>query len=68
METTDSSQPQDRSELDPLLLTQGGSEREEGEWSGHSSSPEAMDQDEVQGHDTYLDGGSTSDAGLAFGQ
>ena len=27
-----------------------------------------MDQDEVLEHDTYLDGGSTSDAGLAFGQ
>ncbi len=27
-----------------------------------------MDQDEVLGHDTHLDGGSTSDAGLAFEQ
>ncbi len=68
VETTDSSQPQDRSELDPLPLTQEGPEREEGEWTGDSSSHEAMDQDEVQEHDTYLDGGSTSDAGLAFGQ
>ncbi len=68
VETTDSSQPQDRSEPDPLRLTQGGPEREEGEWSGNSSPPEAMDQDEVQEHNTYLDGGSTSDAGLAFGQ
>ncbi len=56
VDTTDSSQPQDQSELDPLGLTQGGPEREEGEWSGHSSSPEAMDQDEVLEHDTYLDG------------
>ncbi len=68
VETMDLSQPQDGSELDPLPLTQGGPEREEGEWSGNSSSPKAMDQDEVQEHDTYLDGGSTSDAGLAFGQ
>ena len=68
METTDSSQPQNRSELDPLRLTQGGPEREEGEWTGRSSSPEAMDQDEVLEQDTYLDGGSTSDAGMAFGQ
>ncbi len=67
-ETTDSSQPQDRSEPDPLHLTQGGPEREEGEWTGRSSSPEAMDQDEVLEHDTYLDGGSTSDAGMVFGQ
>ncbi len=68
METMDSSQPQDQPELDPLPLTQGGPELEEGEWSGHSSSPEDMDQDEVLGHDTHLDWGSTSDAGLAFGQ
>ncbi len=27
-----------------------------------------MDQDEVLGHDAYLDEGSASDAGLAFGQ
>ncbi len=68
MEATDSSLLQDRSEFDPLHLTQGGPEREEGEWSGHSSSPEAMDQDEVLGHDTYLDGGSASDAGMASSQ
>ncbi len=65
MEAADSSLPQDRSEFDPLNLTQGGPELEEGEWSGHSSTPEAMDQDEVLGHDTYLDGGSGSDAGMA---
>ncbi len=27
-----------------------------------------MDQDEVLGHDSHLDKGSTSDAGMAFGQ
>ncbi len=43
MEAMDSSQPQDRSEFDPLNLTQGGLEREEGECSSHSSSPKAMD-------------------------
>ncbi len=39
--TTGQSQPWDRSEQDPLGLTQGGSEREEGEC--RPSSPEAMD-------------------------
>ncbi len=47
VETTDSSQPQDRSERGPLFLTQGGPELEEGECSNQSSSPKAMDQDEV---------------------
>ncbi len=65
MEATDSSLPQDRSELDPLNLTQGGPEREEEECTPHSSSPEVMDQDDVLGHDTYLDGGSASDTGVA---
>ncbi len=65
MEAMDSSLPQDQSEFDPLRLTQGGPEREEGEWTGHPSSPEAMDQDEILGHDTYLDWGSASDAGMA---
>ena len=66
MEATDSSLPQDRSEFDALNLTQGGPEGEEGECSSHSSSPEAMDQGKVLGHDTYLDGGSASDTGIAF--
>ncbi len=65
MEATDSSLPQDRSGLDLLNLTQGGPERDEGECSSYSSSPEAMDQDKVLGHDTYLDGGSASDTGMA---
>ncbi len=65
MEASDSSLPQDRSELNPLNLTQGGPEREEGECSSHSSSPKAMDKDDVLGHDTYLDGGSASDTGMA---
>ncbi len=47
-------------------LDQGGPELEEGECQ--ASSPEAMDQDEVLGHDAHLDEGSTSDAGMAFGQ
>ncbi len=64
MEASDSSLPQDRSELDPLNLTRGGPEREEGECSSHSSSLEAMDQDDVLGHDTSLDGGSASDTGM----
>ncbi len=66
VETMDSSQPRDRSERDPLGLAQGGPELEEGECQ--ASSPEAMDQDEVLGHDAYLDEGSASDAGVAFGQ
>ncbi len=65
-ETTDSSQLGDRSEQDPLGLAQGGPELEEGE--RQASSPEAMDQDKVLGHDAYLDEGSASDAGVAFGQ
>ncbi len=68
MEASDSSLPQDRSEIDPLNLTQGGPEREEGECSSHSSSPQAMDQDDVLGHDTYLDGGLVSDTGMASGR
>ncbi len=64
--TLDSSQPLDRSERDPLGLDQGGPELEEGE--GQASSPEAMDENEVLGHDAHLDEGSTSEAGLAYGQ
>ena len=67
MDASDSSLLQDRSELDPLNLTQDGPEREEGELSNQSSSPEAMDQDEVLGCDTYLDGGLASDTGIASG-
>ncbi len=47
MDASDSSLLQDRSEQDPLNLAQGGLEREEGQCSSHSSSPEAMDQDDV---------------------
>ncbi len=65
MEATDSSQPQDQSEFDPLNLTQGGPEREEGGCSDQSFSPVAMDQDDVLGHDAYLDGGRVSDTGMA---
>ncbi len=68
VETTDSSQPWHRSEQDPLGLTQGDPAQEEGEWTSHSSSPEAMDQDKVLEHDAHLDEGSASEAGLAFGQ
>ena len=65
-ETTDSSQPRDRSEQDPLGPAQEDTELEEGECQ--ASSPEAMDQDEVLGHNAYLDEGSASDSGIAFGQ
>ncbi len=65
MEATDSSLPQDRSELDPLNLTQDGPEREEGEVIDDSSSPEDMDQDDVLGRDTYLDEGLASNTGAA---
>ncbi len=65
-ETMDSRQPRNRSEQDPLGLTQGGSEREEGELQ--PSSPEAMDQDEVLEHSARLEEGSASDAGMAFEQ
>ena len=68
VETTDSSQPQDRSERDPLGLTQLGPELEERKCPNQAYSPEAMDQDEVLEHDAHLDEGSASDAGLAFGQ
>ncbi len=64
--TTGQSQLLSRSEQEPLGLNQGGSEPEEGEI--RPSSPEAMDQDDVLGHDTHLDEGSTSEAGMAFGQ
>ncbi len=64
--TLDSSQPLDRSERDPLGLDQGSPELEEGEC--RASSPEAMDQDEALGHGGPLDEGSTSEAGMAFGQ
>ncbi len=67
MEASDSSLLQDGSELDPLNLTQDSPEREEGELTPHSSSPEAMDQDDVLGHDTFLDGGLASDTGGAPG-
>ncbi len=47
-------------------LAWGSPELEEVEC--RTSSPEAMDQDEVLGHGVPLDEGSTSDAGMAFGQ
>ncbi len=64
MDASDSSLPQDHFEADPLNLTRNGPEREEGELSEQSSSPYSMDQDDVLGHDTYVDGGSASDAGI----
>ncbi len=68
MDASDSSLLQDRSEQDPLNLAQEGPEQEEGELSNQSSSPEAMDQDDVLGHDTYLDGGLASGAAIAPGR
>ncbi len=57
MDTSHASLPLERSEADPLALNYGSPEREEGEISEQSSSPDAMDQDDVLGHDTYVDGG-----------
>ncbi len=68
MYASDSSLPQDHFELDPLNLAQNGPEREEGELSNQSSSPEAMDQNDVLGRDTYLDGVLASDTGVASGR
>ncbi len=68
MGTTDFSQPRDRSERDILGMNQGDPEQEEGEWTGRSSSPEAMDQDETLDHGVPLDEGLASEVGLAFGQ
>ncbi len=59
--------PLDRSETDPLALNHRGPEREEGELSERSSCPDAMDQDDILGHDTYLDRGLASDTGVAPG-
>ncbi len=64
--TTGSRQPRNRSERDPLGLTQGDSELEEGECL--ASPHEAMDHEEVLEHNTRLEEGSASEAGLAFGQ
>ncbi len=65
-ETTDSCQPRNRSERDPLGLTQGNLELEDGEWQ--ASPHEAMDQDEVLEHNTRLEEGPASEVGMAFGQ
>ncbi len=65
-ETMDSRLPRNRSEQDPLGLTQGDSELEEGECQ--ASPHEAMDQDEVLGHNARLDEGSASETSMAFGQ
>ena len=54
-----------RSEMDPLALNHTNPEQEEGELTEHSSSPDALDQDDVLGHDTYLDWGLASDTGAA---
>ena len=49
-------------------LNQGDPEREDGVWTGRSSSPQAMDQNETLDHGIPLDEGSASEVGLAFGQ
>ncbi len=67
MEATDSSLHQDRSELNPLDLTQDDPEWEKGELIDDSSSPEDMDPDAVLEHDTYLDGGPASNTGATSG-
>ncbi len=69
MEATDSSLHQDRSELDLRDLTQNDPDWEEGELIGDSSSsPEDMDQDEILGRDTYLDGRPASNTGATSGR
>ncbi len=68
MDTSHTSLALDRFEADPLSLNQGGPELEEGELTEQSSSPDAMDQDDVLGRDTYLDGGLASDTGAAPGR
>ncbi len=65
MDTSHASLPPDRSEEDPLALDHGDLEREKGELSERSSSPDTMDQDDILGRDTYLDGGLASDTGAA---
>ncbi len=65
MDTSHASLPLEHSEADSLGLNYGGPEWEEGELSEQSSSPDAMDQDDVLGRDTYLDRGSASDTGVA---
>ncbi len=65
MDTSHASLPLDHSEADPLALNHGDPEREEGELSERSSSPDAMDQDDVLGNDDYLDRGVASDTGAA---
>ncbi len=65
MDASNSSLPLDYSETDPLALNHRDPEWEEGELSEHPPSPDAMDQDDVLGHDTYLDGGMASDTGAA---
>ncbi len=68
IDTSHASLSLDRSEADPPALNHGGPEREEEEISEHSSSPDAMDQDDVLGRDTHLDGGLANDAGVAPGR
>ncbi len=58
----------DRSETDPLALNQRNPDREDGALTEQSSSPDAMDQDDVLGHDTYLDRDLASDTGAAPGR
>ncbi len=68
MEVSGSSLPPDHSEADSLALNHGGPEREEGELSEHSSSPDTLDQDDILGCDTYLNGGLVSDTSNAPGR
>ncbi len=68
MDASDSTLPQDHFEADPLNLTQEGPEWEEGELSEQSSSPDTMDQHDVLGRDTYLNGGLASNTGVASGR
>ena len=59
----------EHSKMDPLVPNRRNPvDLEEGEISDHSSSPDAMDQDDILGHGTYLDRGLASDTGAAPGR
>ncbi len=68
MDTSHASLPLDHSETDPLALNHRDPDLKEGELSEHSSSPDSKDQDDILGHDTYLDRGLASDTGAAPGR
>ncbi len=68
MDASHASLPLDHSETDPMAPNHRGPEWEVGELSDHSPFPGLMDQDDVLGHDMYLDRGLVSDTGVAPGR